>query len=103
MTDNEKRQLWQAGLLCDVDESQVVYNTPDYLNDDAEADALSLIPFLVKEKGYSVSLDYIEGKGWWFEASLDGYRCGVQSSFQDTLAKAVVEVVLVLIEKEEQT
>lgn len=53
MTDNQKLQLWQAGILGNPDELQVPYNTPDYLNDDAAA--MSLLDTLV-EKGYEYNL-----------------------------------------------
>lgn len=97
MTDNQKLQLWQAGILGNPDELQVPYNTLDYLNDDAAA--MSLLDTLV-EKGFCYYLTYT----WPYK-----YRCivvinnseAIEIEYKPTRREAVCAAVLEMIRKED--
>ena len=96
MTDNQKLQLWQAGILGNPDELQVPYNTPDYLNDDAAA--MSLLDTLV-DKGYDITLEYAY-KSCTFQLWKNGYSA-VPLRKANTINKTVCATCLELIEKED--
>ena len=99
MTDNQKLQLWQAGILGNPDELQVPYNTPDYLNDDAAA--MSLLDTLVgRDKWFILQND----SGGGFALEIGGLLDFGGSIFvvrQSTINEAITAACLEVIGRED--